>query len=668
MRRIHIAMLALGLVGVLGVTLSQTAAQPVPAGGVKAPVTGPTVPVLPPTPGPTGGLPDIVVPPADKGPEIKLPPTLPEVALPPAAGGPEVPLPVGSPPTVAPPVVTPPATRFAGSSMRPGEWDVSGQHAADPVTKPSAPALPPAPTTDVKPPVISTRPVDGPPPVIKTGLPEAKPEAKKPAFADPAPIAAPAVTPTSAPAAPALKRANPNIILETVVPDAVPLGKDVSYEIVVKNAGSLPVSGVRVEEELPAGARYLGGEPLAEVTPGALGWTLGELAAGAERRLKVNAKPAGEGDFKTSPKVTFTAAAGNTIKITRPKITASITGPEAVLINDEAAFVIQVKNEGTGPAHKVKIHVALPNGLRHPQQRDGSPVEAELPILAPGETKSVTLKTKALEAGQQSCELTVIADACGAVTSKAVTTIQKPMLEARIVSPGKAMVRGEPTFTLEVANPGNAPTPNVQAAVSFPEGLEFVSASDGGNYEPGSRTITWNLGAQPAGGKKPLTFKLRAGVHGKLEVRAMAGAPPVLKGDKPLVARSTAEVEVEGVPAVGFEVVNVDNPAEVGKEVTYEIRITNQGTRPLTNLKLAAVLSEGLTVTEVTGPAKHALSGQTVGFEPLARLAVKADVVIRLKAKGTTAGDLRCKVQLSCDQLKQPVFKEESTVFFSSGQ
>ena len=45
-------------------------------------------------------------------------------------------------------------------------------------------------------------------------------------------------------------------------------------------------------------------------------------------------------------------------------------------------------------------------------------------------------------------------------------------------------------------------------------------------------------------------------------------------------------------------------------------------------------------------------------------MAVKADVVIRIKAKGTTAGDLRCKVQLSCDQLKQPVFKEESTMFF----
>ena len=52
--------------------------------------------------------------------------------------------------------------------------------------------------------------------------------------------------------------------LETIVPDAVQLGKDISYEIVVKNTGSTAVTGVKVEEQLPAGARYLGGEPMAE--------------------------------------------------------------------------------------------------------------------------------------------------------------------------------------------------------------------------------------------------------------------------------------------------------------------------------------------------------------------------------------------------------------------
>jgi uncharacterized repeat protein (TIGR01451 family) len=254
-------------------------------------------------------------------------------------------------------------------------------------------------------------------------------------------------------------------------------------------------------------------------------------------------------------------------------------------------------------------------------------------------------------------------DACAAVTAKATCMVQKPMLEAKLIGPGKAMVRSEPTFTLEVSNPGNTSTPNVQAAASFPDGLEFVSASDGGNYEPGSRTVTWNIGPQAAGAKKSLTFKLRAGVAGKIEVRAIA-ASPIIVDEKPLDARSSAVVQIDGVPAVAFEVVNLDNPAEVGKEITYEIRVLNQGTCALTNVRLAAALSDGLSIGSVTSPTKQTTTGQNITFEAIPRLAVKADMVIRIKAKGITVGDLRCKVQLSCDQLKQPVFKEESTMFF----
>ena len=82
MRRIHIAMVALGLVGVLGVTIAQTAAQPAPASGIKAPITGPAVPPIPPA---AATATDIMPPPPDHGPEINLPPTVADVAMPPVA-------------------------------------------------------------------------------------------------------------------------------------------------------------------------------------------------------------------------------------------------------------------------------------------------------------------------------------------------------------------------------------------------------------------------------------------------------------------------------------------------------------------------------------------------------------------------------------------------------
>ena len=626
-RRIHIVMLALGLVGVLGFTIVHGAAQPAPTpfgadqDSDKSKNTGPDL-ALPPIP-PAAG-PDLMVPPKPV-PDVPKPDVapMPTLVLPPM-------------PTVTPPV--PVKSDDAGIDLKP--------------------VLPP-----------------------KVTKPESKPELPTPAGPEMSPPLSTAGVPSN--------RVAPGLTIETVVPDAVPLGKEINYEIVVRNAGPVPVSGVRIEDEVPVGSKYIGGEPIADVSLNTLRWAVGEMSVGTEKHIKVTVKPGGDGDYKTNPRVTLTATTANTVKITRPKLAAAVGGPESVLINEVAAFTIQVKNEGSGPANKVKIHVALPPGLQHPQQREGSPVEAELPALAPGETRTVTLKTTAIQPGPQTCELTVMGESCPAVTAKTTALVQKPMLEARLVSPGKAMVRGEPTFTLEVSNPGNATTPGVQAAVSFPEGLEFVSAPDGGNYEPGSRTVTWNLGALPAGTKKNLTFKLRAGVAGKIEVKAIAASPIRLAekpidarsaagadagnidvassskaAGKPLEARSLAVVQVEGVPAVAFEVVNLDNPAEVGKEVTYEIRVLNQGTRPLTNVRIGATLTDGLAVSSVTGPTRHTATGQTVAFEAIPRMAVKADVVIRIRAKGTTAGDLRCKVQLSCDELKQPVFKEESTMFY----
>ena len=48
-------------------------------------------------------------------------------------------------------------------------------------------------------------------------------------------------------------------------------------------------------------------------------------------------------------------------------------------------------------------------------------------------------------------------------------------------------------------------------------------------------------------------------------------------------------------------------------------------------------------------------------FDPLAKLATKADAVYRVKVRGMQPGDYRFRVQMTCDQLKAPVVKEESS-------
>jgi hypothetical protein len=57
----------------------------------------------------------------------------------------------------------------------------------------------------------------------------------------------------------------------------------------------------------------------------------------------------------------------------------------------------------------------------------------------------------------------------------------------------------------------------------------------------------------------------------------------------------------------------------------------------------------------------HSIEGNNVLFEPLARLAPKADTTYRVRVKGLEPGDLRINVQLIADELQDWVTKQEST-------
>ncbi|MEZ6143708.1 MAG: hypothetical protein R3B84_24350 [Zavarzinella sp.] len=644
MRKKYLLIVVLGMVAVGGLTFSQLAAQPA-NGDIDIPKLPAELPTL-------GDL------------EIEVPTLMPPADNPPALKTPELKTPALKP--ELPPVPVRTSEKPIGVSPLP-----PGVTGTDTPTKPTLPALPPVKQEEPKLQLPKVEPVREVPKMVPPTLPDPKPVAQpevnlKPVLPTPKPVEQPQkpTEPTFSKAAfanngfAADNRVTPTIAIETLGPDAVPQGKDLSYLIVVKNIGPIPVSDVRVEEQISQGNRYLGGDPVADVNLNQLRWSLGKLNVGEEKKIKVNVKPLGDRDYETSPRVTFTAEARNKVTITRPKLTATMNGPESVFFGDEGSFHIVIKNEGSAPANKVKIHVAMTPGLRHASQKDGSPVEAELDSLPPGESRAVVLKTTALEPGIQTCELTVLGDLVAPVKLKSTTMVQQPKLDLKMITPGKALVRGEATFTLELSNSGNATTDKVQAAAAFPEGLEFVSASDGGNYEPGTRTVTWNLGAQPAGSAKKVTVTARAGIAGNLAVRSIAQAGTRLQ------SKAECLIQVDGVPAVNFEIINVDNPAEVGKEITYEVRVINQGTSPLTNLRLVAGYSEGLQVGDIQAPVKYTSSGAIITFEPIPRLGVKADAVVRIKVKGTKPGDMRCKVQLSCDQIRQPVTKEDSTIFY----
>ena len=93
----------------------------------------------------------------------------------------------------------------------------------------------------------------------------------------------------------------------------------------------------------------------------------------------------------------------------------------------------------------------------------------------------------------------------------------------------------------------------------------------------------------------------------------------------------------------------------------YVVHVVNQGSKASSSVRLAVLIPPEMKPIAADGPTRHVLDGNRILFDPLARLAPKADTTYRVRVKGLKAGDLRTRFQLLTDEMQTPVTKEEST-------
>jgi uncharacterized repeat protein (TIGR01451 family) len=112
-----------------------------------------------------------------------------------------------------------------------------------------------------------------------------------------------------------------------------------------------------------------------------------------------------------------------------------------------------------------------------------------------------------------------------------------------------------------------------------------------------------------------------------------------------------------------MELVDLDDPVELGYETSYEIRVTNTGTKTETNVQLICTLPDKMEFRGARAPAgaQFRVENRDIISDPLPRLAPRADAIYRINVKGLAAGDLRFRARIKADGLTDPVLKEEST-------
>ena len=65
------------------------------------------------------------------------------------------------------------------------------------------------------------------------------------------------------------------------------------------------------------------------------------------------------------------------------------------------------------------------------------------------------------------------------------------------------------------------------------------------------------------------------------------------------------------------------------------------------------------------GPVAYRQDGRTVVFEPIAKLAPRADAIFRINVKAVDPGTVRFKILVSSTTLTEPVIKEEATNIYA---
>ena len=112
-----------------------------------------------------------------------------------------------------------------------------------------------------------------------------------------------------------------------------------------------------------------------------------------------------------------------------------------------------------------------------------------------------------------------------------------------------------------------------------------------------------------------------------------------------------------------LEVSDSRDPAPVDTEVTYTIEVFNAGSSAQTTLRITATAPASTLVTATRGPTARADQDGGVTFRPLERLGPGERAVWTVSVRGREASEVRVRVRLESDQLREAVVEEEPTRF-----
>lgn len=411
---------------------------------------------------------------------------------------------------------------------------------------------------------------------------------------------------------------------------------------------------VEVTQTLPCDSEFIKSEPAAQPDAnGQLSWSFPHMKEGDCQKIVVHVKPQREGCCLAAATVCACPQLCAYTNCGQPVICIQKCGPTCACLYCPVTYRIDVSNSGSAPAYEVVVQDNVPDGLSH--STGYRCLTYELGTLCPGDCKTIYVDFCADKRG--TVTNTATASYCGGpkCTAEATTIINEPCVEVSKTGPDWAYICKTVDYTITVTNPGDLVLRNVTVDDVSPAGTTVVAAP---GAEVCCNRAVWTICELCPGETKTFTVSVRSQVAGNLTNQVTVTSQSDC-GQCSMCAEATTMWK--GIPATHMCMVDTVDPICIGDTTVYRVCITNRGTADDTNVKLGIRFTNELLPQSVNGPTRGSISGQTVTFEPIDRLAPKQSVEYCVVVKGVSVGDARAEASLSSDMLTAPVTDTEST-------
>lgn len=448
----------------------------------------------------------------------------------------------------------------------------------------------------------------------------------------------------------------PSLRISTQGPDTLVVGKPADYLITLGNQSPFAARQVAVRIDLPSWVELADLQTAVgdvQRQPGTadagdrLIWNVDEVAGGTHQTLTLSLVPRAGRAFDLAVDVSVRPSTSMTkIAVQEPKLHLQLQGDREALFGHPCRWTVAVNNPGTGDAHQVQLDVF-----------SGSQKLATQPVgtLAAGTQRTVDLTLLSHQAGAHNIRVMAVAEPGLSAQAAADYQVRRAQLDLRLEGAAFEYAGTQSTYTLRVANVGDAPAHAARIQLALPTGASYLSGVEQ-ELQLSDAGCSWTIGSLQPGSEQTWTIVCELARPGDNQLTVTADS----EGTD--TASADAVTRVQGAADLQLRVSDPVAPQATGGPVKWEITLTNRGSDAARDVYLVAVLPPEVELVDVTGSA--AIESGEVFFQPIKQLAPGQTVVQQVTVRAREPGCAVFRVVAECDQPQSRLACEESTQFF----